>query len=123
MADAGRAAVGHRPAESQLEAEGDEGFRLLPAAVEGVGNAAADGDTAQMPDDLIDGPPHMQDDRQVVLAGQFELGGEKALLARQIEFGKVAVETDFPTATGRSRWSQSSSTSTSSSCASRTYSG
>ena len=77
-----RALEGHRAAEAELEAELDEGLRLLLAAVEGMRDAARlPGATCRRCfSTLVDRAPHVQDHRQLVLARQLQLRVEEALL-------------------------------------------
>jgi hypothetical protein len=62
--------VGHRPAEAEGETELDEFVGLLAAAVEGMGDPAAHLETAQLLEYGIDGPPHVEQDRQIEIARQ-----------------------------------------------------
>ena len=73
-ADLQRALEGHRAAEAQLEAQLDEGQRLLRAAVEGVRDAAGTPvDAAQLPEQRVGRAAHVQDHRQAGAARQLEL--------------------------------------------------
>ena len=81
----------HRPAETEPKAEVDEHLRLLPAAVEGVGDATAHADTTQLLEDRIDRTAHVQDDRQVVPPREFELCDKKVELPNRIDIGDEMV--------------------------------
>jgi hypothetical protein len=85
----------HGAAETQLEAQLDEFVGLLPAAVEGMRNAAGHGTTAKMLEHLVDGPSYMQQDRQIGIARNFKLGAEPEFLAGIIARLDEAIEPDF----------------------------
>lgn len=82
--DARRARESHGAAKAELEPETDQFFGLLPAAIEGVGNATAYSRPAQIFESLIDSPAQMQEDGQIQAAGKIQLSGEEALLPVQI---------------------------------------
>ena len=81
LPDARGAGPGHGPAETELEAEINEGLRLLAATVEGVGDATPDLAVAQAFKHLNDGTPHMQQYRQIEFGGNLQLFDKKLLLA------------------------------------------
>jgi hypothetical protein len=86
---------GHGAAETQLEAELDELVGLLPAAVEGVGDAAGHTATAQLPEHRIDGTPDMEQNRKLVVARQPQLRREEKVLPRLVARLDKVVEPDF----------------------------
>src|SRR5690606_23751309 len=94
LANPGGPFIRHRAAEAEPETERDEGLGLLPAAVEGMRDAAAYARPAQLTQDRIHGTPYMQDHRQSVPAGEPELCDKELQLARRIDIAHEVVEPD-----------------------------
>src|SRR5690606_20618371 len=94
-ADVARPIPGHGAPEAQGEAEPDEAFCLLPAAVEGMRDAAGHRHFAQVLQHAVLRAPDMEQDRQVVRPGDLELRPIEALLARRIETGNEEIKADL----------------------------
>ncbi len=95
FADAAGAGKGHGTAEAELEAELDELVGLLPAAVEGMGDAARHLAQPQVFQHRIDRAPHVEQDRKIVVAGNLQLGAEIEFLLCVIARLDKLIETDF----------------------------
>ena len=78
---------GHGAAKAQLETQRNEHFGLLATAIEGMGNAAGYADAAQLMQNRVDGPAHMQQYRQIEFPGQFKLLDKEMQLSRRIPEG------------------------------------
>src|SRR6187455_1478611 len=92
FAQAARARIRDRTAESDAESQFPQLLRLLDAAGKAVHHAAQAADTAQRRDYFVDGAPRVQDNRQVELARQFELTAKIPALGFGIETLDVEIQ-------------------------------
>lgn len=91
-----RAGKSHRATETELEPQSDECLRLLKAPIESMRNAARELRPAQGREHGILRPTHMQNDRQFIAAGEFELRAQKPFLPRDIDIRHETIQADFP---------------------------
>ena len=94
-ADLQRAVERHCAAETQLEAQLDEGRSLLRTAVEGMGDAPVAGMAAQVFQQRIGRAAHVQQHRQIVPPCQRQLLGVEMLLPFARQAGDEVVDTDL----------------------------
>ena len=90
-----RTLVGECAAKAQLESQCDKRLRLLPAAVEGVGDAALHRHLAQPLEQAVGTAAHVQDHGQIEAPCQLQLRAVKLLLARRIQPLNKVIQADF----------------------------
>ena len=99
MANAQRTRETHGAAKAQLEAQGDKSPGLLPAAIEGMRDAARTGvlaeNLAQLLEDRVLRTPHVQQYRQTEVTGDFQLLDEEIFLACRIEIRHEEIKADL----------------------------
>jgi len=96
MPDAFRPRISHRATKTELEAQANEGFGLLNAAIEGMRDTAAWTVIAQLLEHRVLRTAHMQQYGQIKIARQFKLLDVKPLHPRAVQSLDIEIQANLP---------------------------